>query len=80
MLPNQPKKQRKITAKSIHEFYEKAEALPTKPVGDGRCQLVRKKVGQRILPFCEGTCPDGKTCIRRLSVTGDTITVECVCQ
>lgn len=73
------KPKKRIVAKSVADLYEQAKGLPSKPVGDGSCQLVRRKVAGRILPFCAGECLRRKNCRLFISITGNTIVVECRC-
>ena len=42
--------------------------LPTKPDGDGSCQLIRRKSGNNYIVVAEGACKQGKRCSLKTSI------------
>jgi hypothetical protein len=68
-----------LKARDLEEFFAKVEELPEKPVGDGRCQLVKKSHGTRAIALCRGKCATGKCFTRIQAGPGDRIRVWCEC-
>lgn len=70
---------KEINARNLDDFFDQVESLPERPVGDGKCQLVKKKRGERFVALCEGKCDSGE-CFTRIKVgPGDKIRIWCEC-
>jgi hypothetical protein len=82
----QLKPRKRIRGESASEFAELYETLPTKPVGDGSCQLIRVKpkpnsfkLSERIGLACRGKC-DGKECKISILIVNGAFRIGCRCQ
>lgn len=80
------KKTTRIEGQGAKQFNRKRNALPTKPVGDGRCQLIkippkpRGRLSERLGLACQGKCQRGKTCKISAIIINGRFVIKCVCR
>ncbi len=67
-----------IGASSVRDLMREVERLPTHPVGDGKCQLIRQRAGGQWVPRCAGDCDQG-TCETKLHSSAHIVGISCSC-
>lgn len=72
-----PKKE--ISATTMKDFQDQVDALPEKPIGDGKCQLIRQRKGEIWVALCDGPCDEGQICRLTTGVRHGTIFSRCDC-
>lgn len=70
---------KEINARNLDDLLDQVDSLPGRPVGDGSCQLVKKKRRNHFVALCEGECDTGECYTRIKGGPGDRIRIWCEC-